>query len=426
MLFVSRLCLILLLIFGAYLFGRFAHLHNWPTERLLRSAQSGAELIKDQLTGALPEYALAAPPGPKVAGAASPGLVLVSSITPDGGLNVQAVRSDGTTAHRWDLGWFRIWPDATHVPKALKPKSAPGTEIEGLVLSPNGDLTFNYENLGMVQVDVCGAVKWRLPRLTHHSLIRDEAGDLWAPSMIYHQTAVARLPNHTPPFLEATVIKVSPEGKVLREISVPDLLLANGLPGLLYLSTRDNWSTRVDGDTHHLNDIDVFPSTLKPGVAAPGDLMISLRNANTILIVDQATLRIKHMVRDRFVRQHDPDFVDGDHITVFDNNNVSDVPGAVQSRLIEIDLRTDAVKTLFAGSAKAPFYTRYMGRAQVLPDGNRLLAEAAQGRVIEVAPDGRIVWQYRNLIAPGVAGRVYDAQHTDIDLAALGKGCPKA
>ena len=41
-------------------------------------------------------------------------------------------------------------------------------------LLDTGDLIFNYENLGLVRVDVCGNVVWRLPYRTHHSIWRDE------------------------------------------------------------------------------------------------------------------------------------------------------------------------------------------------------------------------------------------------------------
>jgi hypothetical protein len=39
-------------------------------------------------------------------------------------------------------------------------------------------------------------------------------------------------------------------------------------------------------------------------------------------------------------------------------------------------------------------YTKSQGMWQQLPNGNMLLAEAKAGRILEVAPDGRTVWEW--------------------------------
>ena len=47
--------------------------------------------------------------------------------------------------------------------------------------------------------------------------------------------------------------------------------------------------------------------------------MISLRNVSTVLVFDPDDLKIRYSITGRFVRQHDPDFVDNNTISVFDN-----------------------------------------------------------------------------------------------------------
>jgi hypothetical protein len=42
------------------------------------------------------------------------------------------------------------------------------------------------------------------------------------------------------------------------------------------------------------------------------------------------------------------------------------------------------------------FYSSFISGAQRLPNGNTLICSGAQGRVFEVTPAGRIVWDYRN------------------------------
>jgi hypothetical protein len=215
------------------------------------------------------------------------------------------------------------------------------------------------------------------------------------------------LPNYAPPFEDYTVVEVSAEGKVLTEISVFDLLDRNGLGGLLYMSTLDHSSFQVSGDTLHLNDVETFPAALAPGVFEAGDILISLRNISTVLVFDPRTLRVKFVTTGRVLRQHDPDFIDGNTISIFDNN-----PRDRQySRIVTMSAAdpTQAVHVRVEGSDGQPFRTPKMGKHQYLPGGNVLVVESVSGRVIEIDRAGRIVWQYVNLVKDGVAGSIADA-----------------
>ena len=49
---------------------------------------------------------------------------------------------------------------------------------------------------------------------------------------------------------------------------------------------------------------------------------------------------------------------------------------------------------LFTDASK--FYSSYISSAQRLPNGNTLITEGSDGRLIEVTPDHEIVWEYIN------------------------------
>ena len=51
--------------------------------------------------------------------------------------------------------------------------------------------------------------------------------------------------------------------------------------------------------------------------------MVSLRNIHAVMVFDPDTLNIKYLSIGKVVRQHDPDFIDGNRISIFDNNNVA-------------------------------------------------------------------------------------------------------
>ena len=69
------------------------------------------------------------------------------------------------------------------------------------------------------------------------------------------------------------------------------------------------------------------------------------------------------------------------------------------SRVIEINPVTlDIVWEYDANKAgsrdKTKFYSDYVSSAQRLPNGNTLITEGAFGRIFEVTPDYKTVWEY--------------------------------
>ena len=60
------------------------------------------------------------------------------------------------------------------------------------------------------------------------------------------------------------------------------------------------------------------------------------------------------------------------------------------------DLKTLALQWAYAGSETQPFYTRFCGTSQRLPNGDTLITESDNGRAFEVTADGDIVWEFYN------------------------------
>ena len=119
------------------------------------------------------------PPAIRHTGQRSDGLNLVVEIASGKVLMVKVMDMEGKTVHQWIIDWFKIWPDATHVPERCLPKSPPGTHIDAALIMENGDLVFTFGALGLVRLDRQGKVVWRLPYQTHHVIERDDDGNLW-------------------------------------------------------------------------------------------------------------------------------------------------------------------------------------------------------------------------------------------------------
>ncbi len=346
---------------------------------------------------------------------AQPGLTLVTGVGDEDRLSARVMELDGTEIHQWDIDWFEIWPDADHLPTRFLPKQPPGANMHGVAVLGEGDLVFNFDYLGLVRLDICGDVVWRLPYQTHHSLHVDEAtGHLWVSGLRFHERAVPDLPNHIPPFYEPTVLEVSPEGEILQEISVFDVLLQNDLQGLLYMQNfNDVLIGRADttGDTLHLNDVETFPTDMEEGVFSAGDIMISLRNIHSVFVFDPQSKAIIYSNIGGFSAQHDPDFIDGNTISVFDNNFVSGDHAPQESKVVIFDALAEQSEVYYRGTEENPFYTYKMGKNQWLPNGNLLLTESTKGRAFEVDPSGDVVWQFVNLVEePGWVGLIDEAQ----------------
>jgi len=340
-----------------------------------------------------------------------PGLTLITGLSNERTMSIKAINFEGESIHNWDIDWYKIWPDSNHIPAHLIPKGKPGTHIHGSKVTQNGGVLFNFENLGFVHLDACGNTVFKVSYPTHHAIEEDENGDYWLPGQIYHQEPLAQYPNYIPPFKDDTIVKISKQGKVLFEISIMDVLKKNGYSGLMYLSTLKSRNTQVSGDIYHLNDVELFPNSMDEGTFKHGDVMVSLRNINTVFVFDPKTLKIRYLTTGKFVRQHDPDFIDGDHFSVFDNNHIAPSEYGQNSKIVIVSALDDQVQDYFSSADKVPFYTNIMGKHQWLENGNLLMLESMNGRVIEVNTQKEVVWSYNNVLTGGKLISIMEGAH---------------
>ena len=265
---------VLSLTFWSFAYGVAVQRFQLFPFKIIRQAELGAKETLPVLTGKLPWYYRQTDRTEAVIihrpNAFSEGLTLVSGLTKDGDIEAKVITREGETLHRWRIDWFDgFWPDPRHIPEEEIPQRRPATHIHGIALLKNGDLVFNLDGFGLVRMGLCGNVVWRLPYQTHHSVHVDETGNIWVAGQKRIKERSPVLPNYRPPFVEFTVLKVTPDGEILREISIFDVLIKNRLQGSCTCRPNMIESTEVSGDTLHLNDVEIFPSHLHPGVFEP-------------------------------------------------------------------------------------------------------------------------------------------------------------
>lgn len=145
----------------------------------------------------------------------APGATLLTSFWKEAGWKpgVKLVDIDGNTLHQWNVSARSIWP--------LKDFPL-GTYVHGSYLFPNGDIIANVEYAGLVRLDACSEVVWKSSFDSHHSVFRDHDGNFWVAGykLIEEDDPRAGLfPPIKPPFSDESLIQVSADGEVLREIT---------------------------------------------------------------------------------------------------------------------------------------------------------------------------------------------------------------
>jgi Arylsulfotransferase (ASST) len=340
---------------------------------------------------------------------------------------------DGRELHHWRAVFSEVWPVAAHLPREAAPANDWDATLHGAVLLPGGDVVFNFDAMGMARLDRCGEVVWRLPLMTHHSVTLDERGHFWVPSRrLIGGAEGARFPGLTPPFLEDSILEVSPDGQVLREISLLGAIYDSRYEGVLFANGVAATSLASD-DPLHANHVEPLPSALAGAfpLFEAGDVLVSMRNVNLVMVLDGRTARVRWAKNGPWVRQHDPHFLPDGRIAVYDNRRFPsagpDAAGgpALASRILAIDPRTDRVTVLYEGTLDRPFYADSQGKHQFLPNGNILVTEPRAGRAFEVTAGGEIVWEFvnrydRDRVANLSQATRYPAAHAGF----AGQSCP--
>lgn len=290
--------------------------------------------------------------------------------------------SDGSAVKSWYPDPHQI-RELSDYPKFQTPNRF---EPQSPLLLEDGGLVF-IDNLGpLVRVDACAEVMWILDGGFHHSIERDLEGNFLVP--------VAADGFDTPPlqFTNNSVMRVSAAGKEIETLSVAQIMFDNDAEGLfhtVYPHVRD---------PIHLNDVEV--ARFSRGVWEIGDMLMSLRDLNTILIYRPDTKKIVWTGTGPWLKQHDPDYLEDGTIMVF-GNDVVDLPGNQtflrgHSDIYIIDPATNAVTKPFTSvMAREKVGTLTQGRSERLSNGDVFVEETDNGRLVRLNRNG-LVWSYHN------------------------------
>lgn len=135
----------------------------------------------------------------------------------------------------------------------------------------------------------------------------------------------------------------------------------------------------------HANSITVLKKDYG-GVFEKGNMLLSLRNIDKVVLLDWEDEEIVWSSEIDLDRQHHPTMTSDGNILIYDNGWET----RNYTRVIEITRDNEIV---WEYKNEDEFYSKYMGSAQELPNGNVLIAESGSDRAFEVNRDGEIVWE---------------------------------
>ena len=260
--------------------------------------------------------------------------------------------------------------------------------IHPLILA-NGDLIFQHTDSPLVKINFCGKISW-INDLDpfHHSVEIDEEGNYWVPSRMYPFSRGVQKYKKSEKFYDDAITKVSPDGKVLYQKSVTEILLE---------IKELHYNDFVTTDPLHLNDIQ---PVLKDGKFwKKGDLFLSLRNSSMIILYRPETSEVIKIIKGPFYAQHDIDIISENKISIFNNNVQFTLDGqkTLFTEILIYDFNTGKFSKKFNDSLiKNKVITGSNGLSDILHDGSIMVEQTYHGRILFFNSIGELEWEYLN------------------------------
>ncbi len=286
--------------------------------------------------------------------------------------------------------------------------------LQGFYLFSNGNLLINYGGK-LVMLDKDSTVLWGSRNNNGHDVIvyDDKIYAVEHPLRKFENTDLPCdglvLEHASGKYFDDQVAIFSLQGELLREIRLFDslckadfhgLLLANGYLFESDLTTLENpilykidQSEYANGvDPLHLNSIYIISpeDAAVLDFANEGDILVSLRNINSAVLLDKETGLAKWEMTGRFVRQHEVNIVEQRYIAAFDN--IGSYHSTGSSRVLLIDLLHEQENRSFSPAPDYSFPVAITGSYAFADNGNVLVIDGR--RIFEVHETEGVVWGY--------------------------------
>ena len=334
---------------------------------------------------------------------------------PDNGCLAWVMDREGSIRHVWDIGPELVWEGAEHIQGFSR---AENIYSVGAYPFPNGDLLVVYQGrntypygVGIAKFDKDSNLLWKKANYAHHWLSVDADGFIYVPAFSSIPTPVQlgqsnlQVDCNGGTLQEDVILVLDPEGNEVDRISILQALADSDYLGVVFQdvhSDRPIPLSYTECDPTHLNDVRVISAqdaATSPHLSA-GDLLVSLRSNNAVIVINRATKKAVWASTGRTVLQHSPRYMGDNTLLVFDNLGGQVDDGG--SRLVRLNMDTDELDVVYppwSGSESLDVLSDTGGYIAVSQDRTRaLISLTRQGRTLEVdLASGRLLWEFLNI-----------------------------
>lgn len=313
--------------------------------------------------------------------------------------NEQAVRlidMDGQLVHKWDVNPKNKFETPEHMDQQFSydfvvPRDA--------YLYPNGDILVVLEtkhqyqnNYGVAKFDKNSEPIWLYKGRNHHYLDVAPNGDIYTLASDIHKDYLPYkgLEHLKYPSFEDFVEIIDKDGALKKRVSIFRAFENSNFKDLLfdYIEPQGIQGDHVHPNTAHYITAEAAENS---PLFEEGQVMVSLRNIDTIAVIDMELESVVWAAKGFWARQHYTQLLPNGNISLYDNKK-----GRVKrkSRIIEFNPVTGDYVWTYAGEEKKRFYSAVRGQFQFLGNGNVLATAHGNGRLFEVNRQGELVWEY--------------------------------
>lgn len=319
------------------------------------------------------------------------------------GSHADLVNMDGEVLHRWALPYSEVWEQS---PTGRPPRPDDHIYWRKARLLPTGDLLAIYIanndtpwGYGLVRLNADSEVIWGYHASTHHDLDITPDGDVVALTHEFTDQKVPAFAKLEYPWLDDYLVVLDGDtGEERSKVSLAKAFMESRYADLFY--AVPSFAT---SDPLHTNSVQFLDQDLAdrfaPARGQAGQVLLSFRHPGTVALVDAASGDMTWALKGPWLGQHYPRINDAGHFTLFDNLGHFEKDN--RTRVLEVDPEDERIVARYTGDAEHPFDSGLRGAVEELPNGDWLITESDGGRLLEVAPDGDIVWEFVNPVRAG-------------------------
>jgi hypothetical protein len=316
----------------------------------------------------------------------------------------------GKVVHQWELPFRRAWPRPTHVKDPVGDEQIHWFRCH---LFPNGDLLAIYQvetdtpcGYGLVKLNKDSQLVWKYEGRAHHDLDVDEQGTIYTLTHRLKRTAPSGLDYLPTPYVADSLVVLSPDGREVASVPIDEAIRDSAYALLLSTATAEQAVPKdqarsassfdailgpvAKGDLIHTNSVKVLTPARsgKFPLFRAGQVLLSFRTLHAIAVLDVGKRSVVWAARGPWRIQHDAEFLDNGHLLLYDNHGWNK-----GCRVIEYDPVTQAIPWVYSDADASPFFAAFRGMKQRLPNGNTLIVDPDNRRLVEVTRGKEVVWE---------------------------------